>query len=50
MRSVSELQAERKRNERFYGPWDLIREAIIAARGAKESADVETERAEEVSP
>lgn len=38
--SIAERQAERKRNERWYGSWPAIREAIIAARGARECADV----------
>jgi hypothetical protein len=41
--SISERQAERRRNERVYGSWPAIRDAIIAARGAKECSDVAAE-------
>jgi hypothetical protein len=41
---IAELQAERKRAERFYGPWNLTREAILAAKGARECSDVAAEQ------
>lgn len=41
--SAYEQQQARKRSERWYGPWEQTREAIIAARGARECADVAAE-------
>lgn len=34
--SIYEIQQQRKRNEKYQGPWDQTRDAIIAARGARE--------------
>ena len=36
MDEIYQRQQERKRNEVWYGPWDQTRDAIIAARGARE--------------
>ena len=36
MDKIYQRQQERKRNEVWYGPWDQTRDAIIAARGARE--------------
>lgn len=41
--SVYARQQARKRAEVWYGEWDATREAIIAARGARESSDVAAE-------
>jgi hypothetical protein len=43
-RWTCELQAERRRNERPPIDWDTMRRAILAARGAKEGADVAAEQ------
>jgi hypothetical protein len=42
--SVFEEQQRRAREAKWYGPWDSIREAILAAKGARECADVEAEQ------
>lgn len=44
--SVFARQQARKRAEVWYGPWDATREAIIAARGARETSDVAAEELE----
>lgn len=40
MDTIYERQQARKRAEVWYGPWDQTRDAIVAARGARECADV----------